>query len=60
MVVFGDDDEGIQLEDAFRARTYLPKSDLWILPNQSHSAHEGANKPRFVKRAKLFFNKNKN
>ena len=59
LLVFGDDDEGIQLEEAFRARKHLPNSDLWIIPNQQHSAHEGANKADFIKNAKLFFNKDK-
>ena len=57
MLVFGDDDAGIQLEEAFRTRTHLPNSDLWILPNQLHSAHEGKNKVDFVKNAKAFFSK---
>ena len=59
MLLFGDDDEGIQLEEAFRARTHLPNSDLWILPNQTHSAHEGVHKQDFIKNAKLFFSKNR-
>ena len=57
MLLFGDDDEGIQLEEAFRARQHLPNSDLWILPNQSHSVHEGAYRTDFIKNAKLFFGK---
>ncbi len=57
MLVFGDDDEGIQLKEAFRARQYLPHSDLWIVPNQPHSVHEGLHKADFIKNAKLFFNK---
>jgi len=57
MLVFGDDDEGVQLKEAFRARTHLPNSDLWILPNQTHSAHEGKYKTDFVKNAKAFFQK---
>lgn len=57
MMVFGDDDEGIQLEEAFRARQHLPKSDLWIVPNQPHSVHEGAYKADFIKNVKRFLNK---
>ncbi|MEM1121633.1 MAG: alpha/beta hydrolase, partial [Bacteroidota bacterium] len=30
LLMFGDDDDGIQLQEAFRARKYLPYSDLWI------------------------------
>lgn len=57
MLVFGDDDEGIQLKEAFRARQHLPHSDLWVLPNQPHSVHEGLHKAEFIKNAKLFFDK---
>lgn len=57
MLVFGDDDEGIQLKEAFRARQHLPNSDLWILPNQPHSVHEGVHKADFIKNVKLFFEK---
>lgn len=53
----GDDDEGVQLEEAFRTRKYLPHSDLWIVPNQPHSVHEGVYKTAFIKNAKLFFGK---
>lgn len=60
MLLFGDDDEGIQLEEAFRARKNLPHSDLWIVPNQPHSVHEGAQKAEFIKNAKLFFAKKRN
>ena len=59
LLLFGDDDEGVQLSEAFRARQLLPNSDLWILPNQSHSVHEGIYKEAFIKNAKLFFEKEK-
>ena len=59
MLLFGDDDAGVQLEEAFRARAYLPNSDLWIVPNQPHSVHEGPHKQEFIKNAKLFFDKRK-
>lgn len=57
LLLFGDDDEGVQLEEAFRVRQHLPNSDLWILPNQPHSVHEGPYKQEFIKNAKLFFDK---
>jgi len=57
LIVLGDEDEGISLDAAFRARKLLSNSDLWILPNVSHSAHEGAYKEPFIKAAKAFFNK---
>lgn len=59
MLVFGDDDEGIQLEEAFRARKHLPYSDLWIIPDQQHSVHEGKHKAEFVEQSKVFFAKKK-
>lgn len=59
LLFFGDDDDGVQLKEAFRARQFLPNSDLWILPNQMHSVHEGPYKADFIKNAKVFFNKKK-
>ena len=59
LLLFGDDDEGVQLSEAFRARQLLPNSDLWILPNQAHSVHEGIYKADFIKNAKLFLEKEK-
>lgn len=57
LIMLGDDDEGIDLEEVVRARKHLPNSDLWILPNVSHGAHEGETKDDFVRIAKAFFNK---
>lgn len=57
LMMFGDDDEGIQLAEAFRARKSLPNSDLWILPDQPHSVHEGTFKEAFINQAKVFFSK---
>lgn len=57
MIMLGDDDIGIPLEEVARVRKHLPKSDLWILPNVPHGAHEGENKADFIKIAKAFLSK---
>ena len=57
LIMLGDDDIGISLEEVARAKKYLPNSDLWILPNVAHGAHEGETKPTFIKTAKAFLTK---
>jgi len=57
LIMVGDDDVGISLQEIFRVRRNLPNSDLWILPNVSHGAHEGKNKEEFLKKSKLFLAK---
>lgn len=57
MVVMGDDDEGIEFEEIARVKRYIKQSDIWVLPNVSHGAHEGENKNEFVAKAKEFFAK---
>lgn len=57
LIMVGDNDEGIHLREIVRARENLPNSDLWILPNVAHSAHEGANKKEFIQRSKSFLEK---
>lgn len=57
LIMVGDNDEGIDIEEIARVRKNLPNSDLWILPNVSHGAHEGETKDDFVLKSKLFFNK---
>ena len=58
LIVIGDDDEGMNLKEVVRVKENLPNSDLWILPNVSHGAHEGENKEEFILRSKAFLNKN--
>jgi len=58
LIMLGDDDIGIPLEEVVRLRKHLPKSDLCILPNVPHGAHEGENKGDFIKIAKAFLSKN--
>ena len=57
LIMSGDDDEGMELQEVARVRKNLPKSDLWILPNVSHGAHEGETKDEFIVRAKAFLSK---
>ncbi len=54
LIMIGDDDEGMDLNEVARVKKNLPKSDLWILPNVAHGAHEGKTKPEFIKKAKAF------
>jgi len=57
LIMMGDDDEGMDLEEVVRAKKNLPKSDLWILPNVSHGAHEGKTKDEFIIKSKIFLSK---
>lgn len=57
LLTLGDDDEGMKLEEVVRVKKHLPHSDLWILPNVSHGAHEGENKEEFIRKAKVFLTK---
>jgi pimeloyl-ACP methyl ester carboxylesterase len=54
LLILGDDDTSMPLEEVIRVRKNLPNSDLWILPNVSHGAHEGVNKKDFVRVSKAF------
>ncbi|WP_420322922.1 alpha/beta fold hydrolase [Flagellimonas sp.] len=60
LVMMGDDDEGMDFDEVARVKKHLPKSDIWILPNVSHGAHENENKEEFVIKAKKFLAKDKN
>ena len=57
LIMMGDDDEGMDIEEIVRVKKSLPKSDLWILPNVAHGAHEGENKDEFIVKAKAFLSK---
>ena len=59
MIILGDNDDGIAIDQVARARKHLPNSDLWILPNVSHSAHEGETKEDFIAKSKAFLSKSK-
>ena len=57
LIMIGDDDEGMDLNEVARVHKNLPNSDLWILPNVAHGAHEGKTKQDFIKKAKAFLTK---
>ena len=57
LIMIGDDDEGMDFEEVARVKKNLPKSDLWILPNVAHGAHEGETKDEFVVKSKAFLSK---
>ena len=57
LIIIGDDDEGMDLEEVVRVKKNLPKSDLWILPNVAHGAHEGETKDEFIIKSKTFLSK---
>ncbi len=57
LIMIGDNDEGMDLEEVVRVRKNLPKSDLWILPNVAHGAHEGETKDEFIIKSKTFLSK---
>lgn len=59
LVMMGDDDEGMDFDEVARVKKHLPRSDIWILPNVSHGAHENENKDEFVSKAKRFLAKDK-
>lgn len=56
-VIIGDDDEGMDLTEVARLKKHLPESDVWILPDVSHGAHEGENKEEFITKARRFLSK---
>lgn len=59
LVMMGDNDEGMDFDEVARVKKHLPHSDIWILPNVSHGAHENENKKEFISKAKRFFSKDR-
>ncbi len=59
LIMVGDDDEGMDLSEVARVKKNLPQSDLWILPNVAHGAHEGETKDEFIIKSKAFLSKNR-
>lgn len=57
LIMIGDDDEGMSMKEVARVKENLPSSDLWILPNVAHGAHEGETKDDFIIKAQAFFSK---
>jgi len=54
LIVAGDNDQGVPLEEVIRSRKYIPNSDLWIIPNVGHGGHDAKNKEAFVRVSKIF------
>lgn len=57
LLLLGDRDPVAPLECVAKAKTNLPNSFLWVLPNAPHEAHEGENKAEFVRISKEFFSR---
>lgn len=57
LLVLGDNDPNLPLQKVNHVREKLSKSNLWILPNVSHSAHEGPNRREFTRIAIEFLSK---
>ena len=57
LIMIGDDDEGMDIVEVARVKKNLPKSDLWILPNVAHGAHEGETKDEFIIKSMAFLSK---
>lgn len=57
LIMVGDDDEGMDFKEIARVKENLPNSDLWILPNVSHGAHEGETREEFIIKSRLFLSK---
>ncbi len=57
LIILGDDDEGMDFEEVVRVKKNLPKSDLCVLPDVAHGAHEGKTKDEFILKAKAFLSK---
>ncbi len=57
LIMIGDDDEGMDFSEVARVKKNLPKSDLWVLPNIAHGAHEGKTKSEFITKARSFLKK---
>jgi pimeloyl-ACP methyl ester carboxylesterase len=55
LMFYGDNDQGIALDEVARIRKIIPNTDLMILPNSGHSVHQGNNFKYFVEKAKSFF-----
>ena len=56
LIIIGDDDPFVPLETVNKVRMLLQTSDLLVLPNSGHGAHEGEYKDFFVETAIKFFN----
>jgi pimeloyl-ACP methyl ester carboxylesterase len=48
LIIVGDDDPFVPLDIVTNVRNFLQNSDLLILPNSGHGAHEGEYKDFFI------------
>jgi len=55
LIIVGDDDPFVPLEIVMNVRNLLQNSDLLILPNSGHGAHEGEYKDFFITTAIKYF-----
>jgi pimeloyl-ACP methyl ester carboxylesterase len=55
LLVLGDRDGQISVESVVRLNGRLGNSQLWIVPNTSHYAHDGDNRNEFLRISKRFF-----
>lgn len=55
LLVLGDNDGQVSIESVVRLHKMLNNSNLWIVPNTSHFAHNGDNKSEFLRLSKTFF-----
>ncbi|MFI5130037.1 MAG: alpha/beta fold hydrolase [Chitinophagales bacterium] len=53
LLIIGDHEDSILWEDLLTAKSNLPNSYLWVIPNASHRAHK-ENKTDFIKVSKEF------
>ncbi len=58
LIMVGDNDEGMDLEEVVRVKKNINNSELWILPNVAHGAHEGEHKEDFIAKSKKFLLEN--
>lgn len=59
LIMLGDEDDGVNLEEVARVKKNVPNSSLWILPNVDHGAHEGETKEEFLIKARAFLSNEK-
>ena len=57
LLMIGDDDENMPLEQVIRVRKNVPNTDLWILPETGHVANGGKNIGIFRQRSLQFIRK---
>ncbi|MDR8394650.1 alpha/beta hydrolase [Aliifodinibius sp. S!AR15-10] len=54
LLVYGDQEDGLDWDCILSAKNNLPQSSLWVLPHTPHRAHFGDNKAEFTRVSKEF------